>query len=365
MFTALGITAAITTLVAVLSMFDSVFVSIDRIDSELTAMSPDRLQVTLDRFYPTTLVGQQSTALPGLVSDWQPGLRVGSSLRAKARDRRLRGTARHGHAMWTPRVISGPPTRRPGKASCSPGRRRPTWASRVGDTIVLNHPVRQGTTFVLVDSDVVVSGIHDNPLRFLAYMDSGDAGLFGMDGLANLVTVRPAAGASQDDVKRALLRAAGGGHDRDGRRHRTAVPGAAGRDHRNPADRRAASLALALLIAFNSASIAMEERVREQATMFAFGLPVRTVMRLLVIESLLTGVLGTIAGVGTGYLAARWIIDQFTTSTVPELGMTVVLSGGTLAVTVLLGVLVVAAAPLLATRRLARLDIASRLRVLE
>jgi putative ABC transport system permease protein len=126
-----------------------------------------------------------------------------------------------------------------------------------------------------------------------------------------------------------------------------------------------AALALALLIAFNSASIAMEERVREQATMFAFGLPVRTVLRLLVTESLLIGLIGTVVGIGTGYLAARWIIRVFTTSTVPEIGMTAILSAGTVGLSAVLGVLVVAAAPVLALRRLTRLDIPSRLRVLE
>lgn len=126
-----------------------------------------------------------------------------------------------------------------------------------------------------------------------------------------------------------------------------------------------ASLALALLIAFNSAGMAMEERVREQATMFAFGLPVRTVMRLLMTESLLIGVLGTAVGIGGGCLAGSWIIHRFTTSTVPELAIDAVLTGRTLGLTIVLGVLVVAAAPLLALRRLTRLDIASRLRVLE
>ena len=46
-----------------------------------------------------------------------------------------------------------------------------------------------------------------------------------------------------------------------------------------------AALLIAVLIAFNSASINMDERTREHATMFAFGLPVGTVLRLAVIEN--------------------------------------------------------------------------------
>jgi putative ABC transport system permease protein len=177
--------------------------------------------------------------------------------------------------------------------------------------------------------------------------------------------VEPAAGASQDDVKRAFFAQPGvasvetvGGIGPQYRERFGAITGIL-------RIIEMASLALALLIAFNSAGIAMEERVREQATMFAFGLPVRTVMRLLMTESLLIGILGTALGIGGGYLAGSWIVHQFTTETVPELGIGLVLTAGTLGLTIVLGVLVVALAPMLALRRLTRLDIASRLRVLE
>ena len=56
-----------------------------------------------------------------------------------------------------------------------------------------------------------------------------------------------------------------------------------------------------LLIAFNSTSISVDERAREIATMFAFGLPVRTVTRMSMLENLITGVLGTLLGMGLGY----------------------------------------------------------------
>ena len=42
-----------------------------------------------------------------------------------------------------------------------------------GDTIVLRHPkALGGTTFVLVNDRIVVSGIHRIPLRVTAYLDS-------------------------------------------------------------------------------------------------------------------------------------------------------------------------------------------------
>ena len=62
-------------------------------------------------------------------------------------------------------------------------------------------------------------------------------------------------------------------------------------------------LFLAMLIAYNAASINTDERSREHATLFAFGLPLRRVLRMDFVESLLIGLLGTaiglLAGLGT------------------------------------------------------------------
>ena len=61
-------------------------------------------------------------------------------------------------------------------------------------------------------------------------------------------------------------------------------------------------MALALLIAFNSSAIGIDERRRENATMLAFGITnVRTVV-LAVAESLIIGVLGTLVGLAGGLL---------------------------------------------------------------
>lgn len=98
----------------------------------------------------------------------------------------------------------------------------------------------------------------------------------------------------------------------------------AGRDHAiavSDGRPQGAVLALALLIAFNSTSITVDERAREHATMFAYGVPVRTILRMSVIESVLTGLLGTAAGIGAGYVVLRWIVEHLMPSTLPEIGM--------------------------------------------
>ena len=126
-----------------------------------------------------------------------------------------------------------------------------------------------------------------------------------------------------------------------------------------------AVLLLALLIAFNSASINADERRRDHATMFAFGLPPRTVMRMDVTESAVIGVLGTAMGLLFGWLLLGWLVTGLIPQAYPELGIVTYIAPSTLAIAVTLGVFAVAAAPLLTLRKLRRMDIPSTLRVTE
>lgn len=99
--------------------------------------------------------------------------------------------------------------------------------------------------------------------------------------------------------------------------------------------------------------------------MFAFGLPVRKVIGLEIVEGLLYGLLGTAVGVGAGALIVRWVTTSVISTTMPEMGMEVVVSGWTLATAVLMGVIAVAVAPLLTIRKLRRMDVPGTLRVVE
>lgn len=125
------------------------------------------------------------------------------------------------------------------------------------------------------------------------------------------------------------------------------------------------ALVLALLIAFNSASLSSEERAREHATMFAFGLRPRSVLKAAAVEAGLTGILGTLAGLAGGYLVVRWSLQVQLERTVPDLRVSPYLAPATLATAVFIGVVVVAASALLTAPRLRRMDVPSTLRVVE
>jgi putative ABC transport system permease protein len=202
-------------------------------------------------------------------------------------------------------------------------------------------------------------------LRASAYSDVGEASRYNMKGLANMVSVRPAAGVSRDDAKRAIF----------------ALPGVASVESVSATTeqfRQALDdyfgvlrvvellvLALALLIAFNSASIGVEERRREHATMLAFGLRPRTILAMSSIETMASGLLGTLLGLAGGYAVVRWMMQVQLNDTMPELAVDGVVSATTILTAFLLGVVAVAAAPLFVSRRVRRMDIPATLRVVE
>ncbi len=220
-------------------------------------------------------------------------------------------------------------------------------------------------TFEFVRTRVRVTGLHPDPFRTAAYMDAAQAGLLGLDGLANRLHVVPAPGATGDDVQRALF----------AKPAVTSVEAVIA--NAELLDERmddfvgvlrvfeAFMLLLAVLMAFNASSISADERAREHATMFAFGVPVPTAVRIAIGEGLLMGIAATAAGLAGGLLLTRWIVQGIVPETFPDLDMAVHLSSGSLVAAILLGTATVALAPVLTTRRLRRMDIPSALRVVE
>jgi ABC-type antimicrobial peptide transport system permease subunit len=83
------------------------------------------------------------------------------------------------------------------------------------------------------------------------------------------------------------------------------------------------------------------------------------------LEHLILGIVSTAAGLGAGWLLLRAIMATRVADTFPDIDMTVMISTETLAVTIVLGVLAVCAAPLLDVWRLRSMDIPAKLKVME
>jgi putative ABC transport system permease protein len=362
--TVLGIAAVIAVLVSLMGMFDSFLATVDRSESEIAGATPSRLEVTLDRFHGLDSPVVRRVAGDSSVGRAEPRVAVPARVGTEASefDVGLQLVDFDGR-LWRPTLSRG--ARDPAGVLLSEKAAHDLGVD-VGDRVVLQHPRRTGRdAFPLVRTRLRVAGLHPDPFRTAVYMDRSRAAMLGVDGLANRVQVVPAAGRSPDDVQRGLFGTPG------------VVSVEAVTASAQVLDDRMDDflgvlrvvqgfvLLLALLIAFNSSSISADERAREHATMFAFGVPVRTVTRLAVVEALLMGLASTALGVAFGLLLTRWVVRGVVPDTFPDLDVSVSLSGGSLLVAVLLGTAAVALTPLLTARRMRRMDVPSALRVVE
>lgn len=363
--TVLGIAAAIVVLIGVIGMVDSFFATIDVGDRELTKSSPNRLTVQLDSFYPTTAPEVADIERVPAVGRSETILQVPASVASgSAKVDVFLDVVDVRSAMWRPTIEDRVAAR--GPAIVLSATAASDLGVEAGDQVVLRHPRRSGPlSYELVRTPVTVLGVNPLPLRAVAFMDLDAARMMNLEGITNTVVVEPAEGQSTDTVKRALFGMPGVASVQlvsaytDTIREElssalgilTAVEGAV--------------LLLALLIAFNTASINVDERAREEATMFAFGLRPRTVLRMGIVESLVIGVLGTAVGLGVGWLLLDWLVTGLLPQTFPDLGIVTAVSARTWLTAVLLGVVAVTLAPVFTTRKLRRMDIPSTLRVME
>jgi putative ABC transport system permease protein len=359
-----GIAVAITLLVAILGMVDSLRDTISKTKTELAQDHPQRLEVNLDFFYPATWV--ENIRQLSQVADTQPAIQVGGYLSHNGvKLETAIDLLDLDSSLWKPSLTAG------SRATGTDGILLSEKAARdlgvkVGDKVTLTHPLRQGTlAFSLVDTPLRVAGIHALPLRGMAYLDIRQASLMGLEGQVNMVWINPAPGASRAQLTRALFSQAGIASVQP-------VTGMADA-FEEVMDLFFSSIylvglvvmLLAFLIAFNSTSISVDERAREIATMFAFGLPVRTVTRMCMLENLIVGILGTLSGIGLGYAVLVWMMTQRMAAQMREMSFSITLSPATLAWAIGIGVGVVALTPLLSMRKMLRMDIPATLRVME
>jgi len=332
----------------------------------------DRVLVTMDFFYP---VGSEPiTSITGLSQpDGQPFFKTTETSLVMA------GSLRHGagkidnvlielhdvtHAIWVPalkegRLVAG----QPGIVIAQ--KAAEDLGVGVGDTLTLKHPYREGpTTFRLVNTEVPIIGIHNSPLRPLAYMDMSAASMMGLDGQTNQIVVELEQGASLDTVKRTLLTRPGVGSVESISAFSDNVEQMLSMMNGILNVCEIIVLIMAFLIAFNSTSISVDERFRDIATMFAFGLPIRTVTRMQMLENFIIGLLGTVIGIIFGWLVLNaFMIEQEGEG--HDLEMLITIYPSTLVLAASLGILVVVLTPMLSVRRMRKMDIASTLRVIE
>lgn len=360
--TALGVAAAIATLVAVFGILDSFTAALDDFERDTTRTAPDRVTVQFAEVLAEDAPVLGQVAAAPQVGETSPALLVDATARTDAAEVPLALSIRDlDGGLWQP--VTTPAQARDGVVLSETAARE--LGVVPGDDVTLEHPRWTASGLTREESVVRVAATHPGAIRAVSYLDRSGAQALGLAGLVNVLDATPAAGVGQEDLTRALF----------------AVPGVASVQSatavsdslRNAVDQFASilgvaaviSLLLALLIAFNSTSIATDERSREHATMFAFGLPRRAVVLMSMAECAAIGVLGSLVGLAVGYLLARYTVEVQFRETLPELGLPVSVSAATVGLAVAVGVGAVALTPLLTVRRLGRMDIPATLRVVE
>jgi putative ABC transport system permease protein len=267
-------------------------------------------------------------------------------------------------AIWRPPTTSGVMER------ATPGIVIAEKAARdlgvgVGDELVLRHPVREGLGYRMVESRIRVEAVHGLVYRFVAFMDTGDASIMNLDGVYNTVTLVPSPGTSLSQLQRTLFALPGVGSVQSVRASAELVRDVVAQLLDVLLIIEIAVLGLAILIAFNSSAISADERAREHATMFAFGVPTKWVLGNAVVESVIVGTAGVLGGIALGGLIVRYITNVLLPSTMPELTVHPTVSFATMVTAVVVGIGAVTLAPLFTARRLRRMNIPATLRVVE
>ncbi len=367
LLTALGVGAAITALVAVLGMLDSFGRAIERGGDEVTKGDPERVLVQLDTFRPADGEVMQAIVDQSAVGAVDAGLRLPARAPAPDPDDDidlLLEFVDFETAAWTPTIIEGVDGVDGGivlaeKAANDLG-------LDLGDPVRVIHPSRTPSGgFGIAETDIPFVGVHPNPIRNFAFADLALAADFGFAGTVNFVNAYPAEGFARGDVQRAVFSLPGVTSTQPVARVSEIFDEALEQFVGFLVVTAGAVLVLAMLIAFNSSRITVEERRREHATMRAFGLPVRSVMGVVIKESVLVGVAATGVGLLSGVLILDWMLRNLAERSLPDFGITTYLSPMTLVIALVVGVLAVAIAPLFLVRGVRRMNLPDTLRVME
>lgn len=366
LLTVLGIGAVLSVLIAFMGLIDSFGATADRSEAEVGRGNPNRLVVSLDGFHGARTAMRAVATAPG-IADAEAQLTLPAKFSAPGADgfQSLLTLLDFSSPIWAPTIVSGAPPIAGRPEIVISEEAASNLGVGIGDRIAISYPQRQRSGYTEARTTVRVSGLHPDPFRTFAYMAPSVAAFAGFSGVANQVSVTPKPGVPEDRIARALFR----------NRAVASVERATAAMQfvRERLDDfigvlriiEGFALVLALLIAFNSSAISIDERRRENATMLAFGVSGAKAMMLAVFESLIAGVLGTLVGLGGGLLVVSWIVDQTLPETLPDLGLVIEIAPASLLVAAAVGVASVSLAPLLSARRIRRMDVPSTLRVME
>ncbi len=362
-----GLGAVIAVLIALLGVVDSFDATVDKSRAEATGPEPNLMNAYLAGPESATgEVGKSIAATDGVASssgrlDLSGRL---SGISSAASIPVVMSAPASGEQIWQPTIAQGAAPKGDNEVLLAP-KAAADLGAKIGDPLLLELPGRQVSAKAKNQLVVRVTGLTGDPFRAFVYGSPGLAAKAGYSGIANQFKVLPEPGTSSASLQRRLAAVPGVALARPAGADAQALNDTVGQFGSIIQFAAFAVLLLAVLMAFNLSSIAVDERRREYATMFAAGLPVSRGLRMAATENLIVGVLATLLGIALGYLTLGWFVNSLFGETWPEIGLVRHISLATIALALLVGVVAVSATPYLLARRLTRMDIPSTLRVVE
>ncbi len=372
--TILGLALAMALLFVFLGLLDTFSRTLDQTERAFLYQSHDRIIVTLDFFYPidhkhvNELVMLTDSDEQPLFKEAEPGLMLTGQLRSGAEMiETLVQFYSTDSAIWMPALLEGHHSYQGDQAGIVISNKAANdLGVAIGDTLIIEHPYREDVfSFRNVSTKVTVAGIHDNPVRGFSYVSLEETAFTGLEGLTNVLTVTPSPGASLAQIQNELF----------------AYPVISGVDEVAELTAgfheildifiqmlrimQGGVLFIAFLIAFNSTSINIDDRLREVATMFAFGMRPLRVTWVQIGENAILGVLGAAVGGWLGWVLLNKLMVARMETMLEEIDLLVTITPLSVLLAVGLGIGIVALTPLLSVRRLQRIDVPSTLRVME
>jgi putative ABC transport system permease protein len=363
--TVLGLSIAVTILIAFIGMIDTFRETLNVGRQEMEKDAPERTLIVFDDFYPLSspLVSEIAThdeiaqAMPGVVLPGQLGGDEGFEIVIQLIDL--------DNDLWSPTIVRGEGKSEGLGVLISEKAARDLDAD-VGDSVTLRYPRRESPhAWSLARTPAQIVGVHPDILRGTVYVDIEDAAALNLEGIVNSLHVNPAAGVNADRLRQTLAQTPGVAAVRGVSANLASIESLLDQYIEIFTVIQMVVLVMAFFIAFNTTRSNLEERQRDIATMFAFGTRVRTAIRMAMVENLIIGALGTLLGIGLGWLMlSTTLLAQFEHDA-PDLHTILDVAPATYGWAVLIGVIVVTVTPIFAARRLIKMDIPSTLRVLE
>lgn len=372
--TLLTFTMSLAIMFAMLGLGSTFTTTLDDGNEELLGGEPDRFTVQLDSLYPVNSPQVQDVLANPTVRSGEAAMVLGANVTAAEPDGNVDEAVQldlavrfvdFGSTVWTPTATQGSLSRgAPGIVLADKAAR--DLGVGIGDDVVVTHPALVDGAFTHSTRILPVDAIHPHPLRLNAYMDLSQTSTWGFGGLANIVTGVPADGSSLNDVKRSLFGSGKG----------VSLVQGLGETFQSLEDSLEQSqgvffitrifvIFLVMLIAFNTANISVDERSRDHATKFAYGIPVRRVIANLSVEGLLLGVVAVVLGGLFGYAILLWMALFQMPAAIPDIGMIVSVSWWEMALSFVLALAAIALAPVFPGRKLKKMFIPGQLRVME